>query len=561
MTDEKERNQSDYEDRLRRRLRILHERLSEGKVAFAPGLTVVESLRAVRRKPDGEIDLDTVDGLVRALALAVTAQHDRAELKKVASLNEIQNAYFQFMERNFGELYRIMSKRGVTPHHAARSYASSASAAEELTKNLSEFVAEIDSFWQNAGEVAHVHVEDTVGNVKGVFGGDLFPLHDENIASKCGIYTDMVVLPDPFLRSKHLFEQQDIEKRAYYLVKHGLNIMQYRDLACVDAGMPLVVIVPDRSALDSEEKEFCSQLGQADAVIHAERIFGRQFESTHELLEFAETMDSPDKVLAEVRDGSRVLFDAQFEKEPAVQIQKALESEVNELVGISSPGLLFVLQAIGRMGTSNELLVRASRLKGTPIIDAPTSWQYFAWKLEYDGARTAQRTNATDLHVVRGLQALADGEMQWLGNISPDALMEIRRQGAMDEIREILGKGVAELVEANPANFHRTRDRVFDNLSDAFRQHRKNLNELREKRWKFAGKDIGSWLVTGSFGIAAAATGAPIWALGALASDQLLGAPKLNNIPKTMQGLVEENRKLHRSPVGMLFDIREKHSD
>lgn len=171
------------------------------------------------------------------------------------------------------------------------------------------------------------------------------------------------------------------KKRAYYLVKHGLNVMQYRDLACVDAGVPLVVIVPDRSALNSEEKEFCSQLGQADALIHAERIFGRQFESIDDLLDFAATLDSSDKFLAEVRDGSRIVFDAQYEREPDVQIEKALESEFNDLVGVSSPGLLLVLQAIGRMGTSNELLVRASRLKGTPIIDAPTSWQYFSWKL------------------------------------------------------------------------------------------------------------------------------------------------------------------------------------
>ena len=59
-----------------------------------------------------------------------------------------------------------MTKRGATPHHAAQSYARNTSAAEELTKNLTEFVAEIDGFWQSAGEVAHVHVEDTVGNVK-----------------------------------------------------------------------------------------------------------------------------------------------------------------------------------------------------------------------------------------------------------------------------------------------------------------------------------------------------------------------------------------------------------
>ena len=33
------------------------------------GLKVADSLKAVRYGPDGEIDLDTVDGLVRSLAL------------------------------------------------------------------------------------------------------------------------------------------------------------------------------------------------------------------------------------------------------------------------------------------------------------------------------------------------------------------------------------------------------------------------------------------------------------------------------------------------------------
>lgn len=128
----------------------------------------------------------------------------------------------------------------------------------------------------------------------------------------------------------------------------------------------------------------------------------------------------------------------------------------------------------------------------------------------------------------------------------------------MDEIRGILGQGVTELVKANPANFHRTRDKVFDNLSEAFRQHRHNIKELREKKWKFAGKDIGSWVVTGSLGVAAAATGAAIWALGALAADQVLGAPKLKDIPKTMRDLADESKELRRSPVGMLFNVSDR---
>ena len=63
----------------------------------------------------------------------------------------------------------------------------------------------------------------------------------------------------------------------------------------------------------------------------------------------------------------------------------------------------------------------------------------------------------------------------------------------MDEIREILGNGVNNLVQSNPTNFRRSEDKIFDNINEAFEQHQKKIKELREKIWKFVGKDIGSW--------------------------------------------------------------------
>jgi len=61
-----------------------------------------ESLMAVKNGPDGEIDLNTVDGRVPSLALAVTAMHDREELKSAIPFSEIQKIYFEFIEKNFG---------------------------------------------------------------------------------------------------------------------------------------------------------------------------------------------------------------------------------------------------------------------------------------------------------------------------------------------------------------------------------------------------------------------------------------------------------------------------
>jgi hypothetical protein len=62
-----------YEERLRLRLDLLREEMAAGRVVFgsevAPGIE--KSLRAVRLGADGKIDLSTVNGRVRSLALYV----------------------------------------------------------------------------------------------------------------------------------------------------------------------------------------------------------------------------------------------------------------------------------------------------------------------------------------------------------------------------------------------------------------------------------------------------------------------------------------------------------
>ncbi|MCG8497570.1 MAG: hypothetical protein MI796_16205 [Enterobacterales bacterium] len=555
---EKTTEEKEYEDRLRRRLKILQEQMKRGKVKIAEGLDIAASLKAVHVGPDGEVNLDTVDGIVRTMALAVTEMHDREELKKLASLSEIQNSYFNFFEQNFGHFYKLMIERKLTPHDAGKAAMQSDDSIREVVEHLDKLMEFIGEFWSELGDIAHAHVEDQHNNIKGVFGGDLFPAHDENIASKCGIYTDTIILPDPFLRSKHIFQHSKPADQAYYIIKHAMNILQYKLLACAEVDVPIVVVLPDITAIEKEEREFIHELGLSDSLKHSGKLFGRKFESIEELLDFAKELDTIERAVSAINDKSRFLFDTEWQGDPTSQLERAINSPHSELMGTKNPGLILANQSVGRMSVSNELLIKSRRLKGSPLIDAPTSWQYLAWKMEYDAQDVESATNTKDLHITRGLQDLADGDMQWLGRVPPNALIDVRKQGAMDEIRSILGKGVHELTSSNPNNFHRTRDQIFDNINEAFEGHKANIKALRSKQWKFAGSDIGSWLVTGTLGITAAATGAPIWALAALGADQVLGAPKLKEIPSSIKELINENKNINTSPVGMLFNVNKR---
>ncbi|HBO3177789.1 TPA: hypothetical protein NIF41_006024 [Pseudomonas aeruginosa] len=492
------------------------------------------------------------------MALAVTAIHDREELKKEASLREIQEMYFRFIEENFGHFFKTMIQKNLSPHDIASAVSNTEASTQEITKNLDQLLNVIDQFWEGLGEIAHIHAEDMHGNIKGVFGGDLFPSHKENIASKCGIYTDTIILPDPFLRSKHIFQFHSQADKAYYLVKHALNLLQYKDLVCADTEIPIVIVLPDLSMLQEEEHKFYQILGKEDSLIHSGKLFGRNFESLEELLDFCNSLDTIERAVAEIADKTRVLFDTDWDDDVASQIARAMKSDHMKPLGQITPGFALATQSVGRMSVSNEILIKARRLNGTPIIDAPTSWQYLVWKMEYDANRAESALKSKDLHIIKGLSELARSDMEWIGNIPPDALIEIRRQGAMDEIREILGSGITEIIESNPKNFYRSKDRIFDNIELAFKDHQKKLLELKGKNWKFAGKDIGSWLVVGSLEVAAAVTGLPVWGMATIAADQLLDVPKLKDIPKSIRELADENNRVKKSPVGMLFNIRKK---
>lgn len=211
-------------------------------------------------------------------------------------------------------------------------------------------------------------------------------------------------------------------------------------------------------------------------------------------------------------------------------------------------------QCFGRMSQATDVSWKSSSLGGVPLIDAPTSWQYYNWSLEYGAERDA--TNNVPLHISKGMQRLAETDMQWLGNIPPDALIDIRKQGALDEIRSMLSNGVDQVVSINPGNFFRSADKIYDNLENAFSEHQTKIKDLTAKKWKFAGRDIGSWVVAGSIEVAAAVMGTPAFGLASFAVSQITDAPKLKDIPKMAADLKKEGAELSKSAAGLLFQHR-----
>ena len=160
---------------------------------------------------------------------------------------------------------------------------------------------------------------------------------------------------------------------------------------------------------------------------------------------------------------------------------------------------------------------------------------------------------------MKGLNGLANTNLSWIGKIPPKGLIELRKNGAINEIREILSNGIEELVSANEMDFTKTSHKVFNNLNSAFNQHQENIKELINKKWKIAGKDFGSWIVMGTVEIASACIGTPLYGVSTAVLNQILDAPKLKDLPKSIdkiKDVEDQKRNLKKSPLGLMFKYK-----
>ena len=539
-------------EELHRRIMILRDKAQAGKIHIAEHLAddVLESLERVRLAPDGLVDPDTVDGTVRATALMMAHFQDREEWKEAISLRQVQEVYFGAIDHQFGELFQVMQERKAEPHQIAEAYVQDANRVQEVAQNLPEFLEQIQEFWKNIADPAWIHSKDQNG-IKAVYGGSLFPAGGHSIASSCGLYVDTIILPDPLLRISRLVPHWEPRRLVYEVLRFGLQILRYRSLALAEVDTPIIAIVPDKLDLEEGYSEFIHSMAEGDCLKHVSAMFGRNFESIDELQDYAKQFEQPSDLVAALANPDLLLFDTEATQTLDEQIGEYMRGE-GRVFNPQRAGDIILPNFIGRMSQANDLLRRSLEFGGTPLIDAETSWRYLNWKLEYD-ADCVSNTDLTPLHVVRGLQSAARNEMQWLGNIPPEALVEMRQQGATEELREILGRGVFDIAASDPTNFFQTTDQVVDNIRGAFEQHQQNMTKLRNKNWKFAGVDAGSWIVIGTIEVAAALSGAPTFGLLAFAADQLLDIPKLKELPNKFQEIQKEAKTIKASPVGLLF--------
>lgn len=543
------------------RVFLLKEQVETGKLQFgnrelAEGF--FKSYEAIRLRPDGKVDPNSLDGRIRASTLAIVAMKQREDTKKSLSLERVQQEYFDFLFREFGSMYDMMKKAEATPYHASEVAARNDGMMENLLKVLPEMVEVVREFWASVSEAASYHVQDS-HQLKAVFAGDIFPAHWENAVSTAGLYVDTIILPCPITRLGAVLKVMPSKELVKAIIKHILTAMTYRDIALADVSPPIAMIVPNPDDADEELREGLIHRATPMICAHANYLFGRTFESLEDLQEYCIHLETAEQVIKELKGPDRLLFDTEWNADPHQQLLRAMKENPQLSPIEGNAGYHVFAACTGRMSQAMGAQQTAYHFGGSPFINAETSWLHYTWMLEYEGKpRGDDISNRHSMHVVRALASEANNNLVWLGNVPPETVLEIRKRGLAEELRELLGRGVSDLVGINPDNYFRTADQVVENLESAFRRHQQALMEARQKKLKLYGIDVGACMVTGAVGIAGALTGSPT--LGAISSVMgIAGLPNFKDIKTKFKEIAAEDKARRESPTGLLFRQARKH--
>lgn len=538
------------------RVFLLTEQLEAGKMRFASQELADgfrHSYEAIRLRPDGRVDPSSLDGRIRAMTLAIVAMKQRDDAKKSLSLARVQEEYFEFLFREFGWLYDQMIKADATPAAAAEITSRHDDMMQSLAEALPAMVDVVREFWQSVGDAAGYHLQDSQ-QLKAIFAGDIFPAHWENAVSTAGLYVDTIILPCPITRLGAMLKAAPSAQLIKLIIKHVLSAMTYRDIALADVDPPIAMIVPNPN--DADEKDQQGLIIRATPAIctHARYLFDRTFENIEDLQEFCMHLETVEQVFKELKRPDRLIFDTKWGNVPREQLAMSMKENAH-LFGIneSNAGYHVFASSIGRMPQALGAQEAAQHFRGSPFINAETSWLHYTWLLEYQGGyRNDDLTTRHSMHVVRALVGEAHNNLEWLGNVPPETVLEIRKLGLADDLRELLADGVSNLVGINPDNYFRTADQVVDNLDIAFRKHQATLREARNKKLKLYGIDVAACTATGAVAVAAALTGNVT--LGAISGALgVAGLPNLKDIKTKFKQIAAEEKAQRESPTGLLF--------
>ncbi len=479
-------------------------------------------------------------------------------------IRKIQESYFTLVEDYLGDFYKLANKKdGLYGKVIKELYENKISGLShtECELTLDSFEEDISKIWKKNFWTITKEIEELNGVKTYNFfvpmpkSFSLTDTHATEIFRRFGLYSDTIILDDPMWRAVANKQEYEVLFRYMKFLIYGLNILKMKNIVLADVDQPIALIV-SLDSIDSARKKQFQSIVEEQICMFSSTLFQKKLASLDQIKSF---MDSKIKSLKEFQmftknqyTNNKFFIDAVKE---LFKLKTTGDSGIRYFYGDGLPYVLpkkeifsdiFIHAAYGYVSYSNQIYLKSSLIDSFPLFTEKKVWEESNQFLMNDYSMTASYLKGkTPTHLI-GVNVLADDTFKWLGNVPEQTLIELRKKEELSNFRHFFSDKLNEYHDANLENINKIIKDLNYSLSNAFKKHEQEVNELLKKY--SIKKDIGKLIVSGSIAI----SGSVYFPLGVLGT--ILGGKTITDIFNNIKQKKSEIEILNKRPVAICYE-------
>ncbi|MGD2095720.1 MAG: hypothetical protein PVH77_12005 [Phycisphaerales bacterium] len=406
--------------------------------------------------------------------------------------------------------------------------------------------------FQARGGIAAFKAAKSLGGARLVLGGSSrFGETHLNSVRNSLLYGDTVLIPDPVL--PWLERERKEERFQHVLVLQTVHcLLHLKPLVDADLPYPALVIFPSwEKSLEENDEVTIGGIRQLVTDVIASSVEA-DVSSLEEAVELSDRF--PDEFFRAAEKRVLVVGPGGPVGEP---LTEALRRYEEDLKTWRSPEWLHdydqlppqrkVLNILfERITPIYHLIENAQELRGHPLMCIEQQAHYFKLVSELSGTRL-EGLDVIKPETLALVNSLGSRRLEWLGNVSMDALIELRINNENEEFRGVLSGVMGRLQASDLDDVDLVAAEVCRELDGAIATHHREMRSIQKKYNRAHGQSL--ILGTGALGAMLIPALMPL--LGSVAPLALAGKYGHDKVAE-----LQEKRELTHSLIGVLASAK-----
>ena len=514
---------------------------------------ILDRLFTLERDDTGLVIPETVDPMLLTAAYQVSDQ-EWLKMCLRTPLKDIQKEYISILEMLLEPFKDFLDSSDVDESMVADFLASKKELVEDFEQRMPVISASINDFWDTYGAIVQFHIRN-LHCTKGIFGGDSFPGTGSDLFNTANLVFDTLILPDPIQNAVNNESGITNKELFHIFIKQGLSATKYAPFVNLDIDFPMVVFVPSQRYNLSKFKHATDYLvdeSDKDLIRHCNQLFNYDFKNIDDVKVFFEHSRTKEALLATINEPEYLLFNKEIAQDVDTQYDIAI-SETERCFPTHANNLgnntIIMMNMMGRWLQLNTCLFYCDVYGGNPIMDAPTPWEYYQWKLKNYGKQATD--NLTDSSSLAHLFYSKMLNISFKENINAQAIIRLKQSGMMNEMRGIIRTAVNNIEVSETSDIQSLCSGLEEELEKIMKKHKTEVSKLKKDGVIFSINATAS-LATKVIGAVGIATGNITLGLLSFAASEA-GTPTVKELIKNGGNVRSQSSLLKRNPIGFFI--------